>query len=305
MKDQDTIFEQFKNAAQKAEMKDFPEMEKIWSRIDAKMDTIVYKRQKNNWKKLVVAASVVIVGIMVYQFFKTNDTLQIPENKIVISDTLKPIIPKIMELQKQTETTINKNFISNAETEKLIKNQIKNEKGVAVLNNNNAIHIEYEEKNSNALIDTVKDRSYKNFDTDIRKPVYEARTVQHKAPVFEANSVVKSESQVERGSDLLIVNGKLTDANDKLKTALVDDTNNTEQTIVHLKEPLYIIDGKYYSETEMYGKNPTSPYAPLDFKEIKTIKILQDQEAVAIYGKKGEKGVVIITTKTGKPKVPK
>ena len=305
MKDQDTIFEQFKNAAQKAEMKDFPEMEKIWSRIDAKMDTIVYKRQKNNWKKLVVAASVVIVGIVVYQFFKTNDTLQIPENKIVISDSLKPLIPKIMELQKPSEITINKNFISNAETEKLIKNQIKNEKGVAVLNNNNAIHIEYEEKNSNALIDTVKDRSYKNFDTDIRKPVYEARTVQHKAPVFEANSVVKSESQVERGSDLLIVNGKLTDANDKLKTALVADTNNTEQTIVHLKEPLYIIDGKYYSEAEMYGKNPTSPYAPLDFKEIKTIKILQDQEAVAIYGKKGEKGVVIITTITGKPKVPK
>ena len=87
MENQDKIFEQFKNAAEKAETKDFPEMEKIWSRVDAKLDTIVYKKQNNNWKKLAVAASVVLVGIIVFQFLKTEDKILIPENEIVVSDS--------------------------------------------------------------------------------------------------------------------------------------------------------------------------------------------------------------------------
>jgi TonB-dependent SusC/RagA subfamily outer membrane receptor len=72
-------------------------------------------------------------------------------------------------------------------------------------------------------------------------------------------------------------------------------------SLVILDEPLYIIDGIYYSENDLYGPNPTSPYAPLDKQEIKTITILQDLEATSKYGEKGKKGVVIITTKTGKP----
>ena len=73
------------------------------------------------------------------------------------------------------------------------------------------------------------------------------------------------------------------------------------ESLVVLDEPLYIIDGVYYSENDLFGNNPTSPYAPLNKQEIKTITILQDTEAVAKYGEKGKKGVVIITTKNGKP----
>ena len=73
--------------------------------------------------------------------------------------------------------------------------------------------------------------------------------------------------------------------------SLREDANN----------PLYIIDGIYYSENDLFGKNPTSPYAPLNEQEIKTITILQDLEATEKYGEKGKKGVVIITTKAGKP----
>ena len=62
-----------------------------------------------------------------------------------------------------------------------------------------------------------------------------------------------------------------------------------------------LIDGVYYSENDLFGKNPTSPYAPLNKQEIKTITVLQDLEATSKYGEKGKKGVVIITTKYGKP----
>ena len=76
-------------------------------------------------------------------------------------------------------------------------------------------------------------------------------------------------------------------------------------SLVVLDAPLYIIDGIYYSEQDLFGKKPTSPYAPLDNQEIKTITILQDLEATSKYGEKGKKGVVIITTKNGKPALKK
>jgi hypothetical protein len=78
------------------------------------------------------------------------------------------------------------------------------------------------------------------------------------------------------------------------------EPSNVESLVI-LDDPLYIIDGIYYSENDLFGKNPTSPYAPLNEQEIKTITILQDLEATEKYGEKGKKGVVIITTKTGKP----
>ena len=56
-----------------------------------------------------------------------------------------------------------------------------------------------------------------------------------------------------------------------------------------------------YSEEELFGPNPTSPYSPLNKQLIETISILQDEKAVSIYGEKGKNGVVIITTKDGKP----
>ena len=82
------------------------------------------------------------------------------------------------------------------------------------------------------------------------------------------------------------------------------DANDVESIIV-LPDPLYIINGVEYSEVEVFGPNPTSPYSPLNQQEIETISILQKEKATEIYGKKGEKGVVIITTKNGKPKLKK
>lgn len=52
----------------------------------------------------------------------------------------------------------------------------------------------------------------------------------------------------------------------------------------------------------MFGPKPTSPYTPLDKQDIISLNILLEEEAIKIYGEKGKKGVVIVTTKNGKPK---
>ena len=38
MENQDKIFDKIKNAAHKAEEKDFPGMDRIWQRVDAKLE---------------------------------------------------------------------------------------------------------------------------------------------------------------------------------------------------------------------------------------------------------------------------
>jgi hypothetical protein len=69
------------------------------------------------------------------------------------------------------------------------------------------------------------------------------------------------------------------------------------ESIIELKEPVYFINGVEYSEESLFGENPTSPYAPLNKQKIEKIEIIQPTDAIKIYGKKGEKGVVIISIK--------
>ena len=72
--------------------------------------------------------------------------------------------------------------------------------------------------------------------------------------------------------------------------------------------PLYIIDGvPYASETTGYsqtsGAQPasTNPLNSINPNDIESIEVLKDADATAIYGSRGSNGVVLITTKKGKP----
>jgi TonB-linked SusC/RagA family outer membrane protein len=78
-------------------------------------------------------------------------------------------------------------------------------------------------------------------------------------------------------------------------------------------EPLYVIDGIPIEKGETLssafsgmGKNVSDPLSSINPNDIKSVEILKDASATAIYGSKGANGVVLITTKSGtegKPKV--
>ena len=89
----------------------------------------------------------------------------------------------------------------------------------------------------------------------------------------------------------MLVDGELT--KESLSNLNPDDIDS----IIELKEPIYFINGVEYSEESLFGKNPTSPYAPLSKQKIEKIEVIQPVDAIKIYGKKGEKGVVIISIK--------
>ncbi|HCE53627.1 MAG TPA: SusC/RagA family TonB-linked outer membrane protein [Lutibacter sp.] len=72
--------------------------------------------------------------------------------------------------------------------------------------------------------------------------------------------------------------------------------------------PLYLIDGVPYS-SDPIGTGINSPVLPtqpsplnsINPDQIESIEVLKDADATAIYGSRGANGVVLITTKKGKP----
>ena len=72
-------------------------------------------------------------------------------------------------------------------------------------------------------------------------------------------------------------------------------------------EPLYIVDGVPYPAQSLgnffvstvFG-NSQSPLNGINPSDIKSIEVLKDADATAIYGSRGANGVVLITTKKGK-----
>jgi serine protease Do len=87
-----------------------------------------------------------------------------------------------------------------------------------------------------------------------------------------------------------------TSGTQNLKLALTKPTvvvvkGNTKDTSIMVKgeTPLYIVDGK-----ELKNINQISP------NDIEKIDVLKGSSATALYGKKGKKGVVVITTKKTK-----
>jgi TonB-dependent SusC/RagA subfamily outer membrane receptor len=64
-------------------------------------------------------------------------------------------------------------------------------------------------------------------------------------------------------------------------------------TIVGTKTPLYVINGVPVQ------KNSNNPVQNINPNDIESINILKDKSAISLYGKDGEYGVVLITTKSG------
>ena len=300
MEPEDKIFDQFKAAADNVETKQFPAMDKVWNRVEDKLDHKILTKENTLWKKMAVATSVLLVASIGYQFLKDDKQIMVPTNETAVIDTTKTIIDTITpQIIVQTEI-VHPAIKPNAQI--ILQEQIA-------------------DQNSVATTDTVKKKVtqiYFNGNADKKESAKEELQKPAAAPVlvtsqmpknnYEARSVVqngysnaKSAKQTMRKDEpLLVIDNKAKD----MQTLGKLDPNDVESIMV-LPDPLYIINGTEYTEKELFGPNPTSPYSPLNKQEIETLSILQNEKATSIYGDKGKKGVVIITTKGGKSAVIK
>ncbi len=300
MEDQDKIFEQFKKAADTSETQNFPGMEKIWSRVDAKLDTEVFKSQKKtntNWKKFAIAASVVVGSVFAFQLWKQFNTTKEPIQNSVVETTKEEI--KSLISSDSTDIVVNDEpRIDNKTNEKILHQQIQSVNQVAVSENKPKANDSIQVRSMAAPI-MEEDKGYLNYSMNHETVGVKSSRVDesdYKAKEEPAQSITLG----KKAPPLVVVDGKATDKK-------VSDIKNSDdlETIVELKEPLYIINGKEYSEKELFGPNPTSPYYPLNKQEIESMSIYQDEEAIELYGDKGKKGVVVIKTKYGRPAVQK
>jgi Ca-activated chloride channel family protein len=178
MDNQEKIFQKIKNASQKAEEKNFPAMEKVWMRVEEKLDEKEDKKAIVLWKKLAIAASLLLFFSLGYQFIKTDSKVITPsgtkENSVVIqektepkqteglSKTIKPDVEVILKKQIEkpvvvvkTTTHINSdiNQITSTNSEDIERNKDKEA-------NNNAFKVEaiaLEENKAKAKITSTYD----------------------------------------------------------------------------------------------------------------------------------------------------
>lgn len=294
MGNQDKLFTQIKKAAENAEAKEFPAMESVWSRVESKLDKKELAKENTVWKKIAVAACALLVLSLGYHYFTKDTTVSVPKNNAVAIDTTKAlVIPKpdqqvaVADMNLKTEekaAPIGGNTAASGQNQIVIHNNYT----FTTSPTSDSVTIQYENK-----LTLAPSKATTSF------PVYDARGVvyeddRRKAGDEEARKEVQSHAK--KLDPLVVVDDKVSKG-----TYNPDDM----ETMEVLTDPLYIINGVYYTEKELFGPNPTSPYAPLSRLEIETISILQNEKATAIYGEKGKKGVVIITTKTGKPSFKK
>jgi hypothetical protein len=315
MDNQDKIFDKFKEAAHNSEQKDFPGMDKVWTRVEEKLDKKEDKKAISLWKKIAIAASLLLLISLGAQFFKTSQNTTIPTSKVVVNETGKKVIEN-SEIQKDAVAVEDSKLVPKAEAVKILNKQIQ-EQQTTVANTEQISPVQavgsgtasmpvYEEANapiSESVYSTVDDEE-RSVEKDKVSDFGYSKKIE--SETFAAKAGQQAERD-KKSTPLVILNGKsLSHSNDAKRDEMMQaELSNLQpeniESLVVLDEPLYIIDGVYYSENDLFGDNPTSPYAPLNKQEIKTITILQDLEAVAKYGEKGKKGVVIITTKNGKP----
>lgn len=307
MNTEDKIYNKIKSAADKGATPDFSGMDKVWNRVEDKLDAQVSKSESSKWKKIAVAASIVVVGTIAYNFFNNEPEIITNENQVVLNDSILPnttnAVVEISE-EKQPEKTdtqfVNPNIVANADA--ILEKQIE-EKPVVVttIKKTNPVvvsvsEIQAEESREDGI---MKISEYQSGNSLLPNSKKERSNLYNNSTVTET-AAPKSAYQDKKLDPLVVVDSQAK------KGMKVEELNGTEMdSIVYLKEPLYIINGKEYSEQELFGPNPTSPYAPLNQQDIISTTIYQGEDATKLYGEKGKKGVVIITTKNGKPMIKK
>lgn len=327
MNSEEKIYIKIKNASHKGE-KDFPGMDKVWNRVEEKLDNTIVVQKKNTWQKLAIAATVLLSFSIIYQLVSNDETIKgkvIHNNTnpvIVSNDSVKKIMDKAKEIVVDNETPkkqvnqVNPYYNSGVAStessfysEEIKSSEVIDDAAKIELRENNSVLEEKDNignewnKNSSteneiSMRNSAHNSSSSNNSYLVPNKKYDVPAKVPKSKYKAPKS--KAAAPVQQNKDLVVIDGVAMDKGYNAEKELAKLNAADIETTV-LPNPLYIINGVEYTEESLFGKNPTSPYAPIDIQKITSTNILQPADATIIYGKKGKNGIVIITTKDGKP----
>ena len=294
----DKLYNKIKKAEQNAETHDFPGMDKVWNRVGEKLDAKVLQKQNSKWKNFAIAASVLLVVSLGFLLNNENEGSVNADEQVVVTDTTS--ILRVDDDTRIVSSEITNPEIKEDATEILKKQLAPTAKAVASQEITDEIMAEPATDVVVAETGNKIAHSASNYYKTTLKSVTEARIVVRSADTFD----ISAQEVVSKPKPLLVLDGVALKEGKKYEKSLGNALNKIESgddEILLLTNPLYIINGNYYSEQQMFGENATSPYAPLTKQDIETLTILQGEKAISIYGERGKNGVVLITTKGGKP----
>jgi hypothetical protein len=133
MDNQDKIFDKFKEAAENAPAQDFPGMEKVWSRVENKLDKKEDKKTISLWKKIAVAASLLLVISLGYQFLKTDKKATLENaDQVVTNDTQNQTTKNNSAEENNSPVSSDSELVTKEEGKAILENQIKQKERVAI-----------------------------------------------------------------------------------------------------------------------------------------------------------------------------
>lgn len=230
MENQDKIFEQFKDASKKVEAKDFPAMDKVWARVEEKLDKKEDKKVIAIWKKIGIAASLLLFFSLGYQFLKTDKEIT-PENTVVIEENSGEIAPEKETVVANPKTEA----ATEAVTPEITKREIIKEK---------AVSREDDAESAIAFSSTATDTVTAFADAEI-KSVFNPTTAVATTVEIEAKdlttqnaTIATSGIKIDPATNEKVVTGTVTDSYGPIPgvNVIVKGTNRGTQTD---------IDGKY------------------------------------------------------------
>lgn len=298
MESQNKLYKQFKDAASKVESKDFPAIDKVWGNLEEKLDKNALKKENKNWKKFAVAASILLVGTIGYQFLNTSENEEIiPQNKLVTIENDKIKTDSIFKNTPIVTSEPSQLIKENAA--EIINKNLNESTPVAVTETydqeiNDSIQVQFSPKS------IVKNEEKENLKGYFSTRKLDAISVKSAKRAKDETSTTVNENEKnisqEKEKPLVVIDGKAVKSQ---KNNFFNDVDI--ESVEYLSDPLYIINGVQYTEKQLFGPNPSSPYYPLNKQDITSTTILQGESATNLYGEKGKKGVVIISTKNKKP----
>ena len=135
MENQDKIFDKIKSAAQNAENNEFSSFDKVWSRVEEKLDKKEDKKVIVLWKKIAVAASLLLFFSLGYQFLKNDPKIVSPNvkstNDVVITVEKKSDSVTSIPKEDNAIATQEKSPLIKKDADVILENQIKNQQTVA------------------------------------------------------------------------------------------------------------------------------------------------------------------------------
>jgi Ca-activated chloride channel family protein len=279
MDNQDKIFEKIKNASQKVEKKDFPAFEKVWMRVEEKLDKKEDKKAIALWKKIAVAASLLLFFSLGYQFLKNDAKIIVPttapENKVVIQE------------EQETKATDKPSGDIRPDAEVILKKQIVNK-----------IVVVDEKRTTQPIISTqtgvsgIVEEDNTIYDTP-NEVVVEGYSTQKRSTVMGSVSLASSGESLRRQSPNVNFNQTIQGSMAGIQVESISK-NGTPQIYIRGKNsnyenssPVVLVDGipKMIND--------------INIKNIASINTLKDSAATSAYGARGINGIILITTKNG------